>query len=72
MAITVEEALRLALAHTPLLEEEWVPLQQALGRTLSREVCASMVHPPFDRSPQDGYAVIAADTAEASSEQPAV
>lgn len=72
MAITVEEALRLALAHTPLLEEEWVPLQQALGRTLSREVCASMVHPPFDRSPLDGYAVIAADTAEASPEQPAV
>ncbi|MBQ7777298.1 MAG: molybdopterin molybdotransferase MoeA [Oscillibacter sp.] len=72
MSITVEEAIRLVMEHTPVLPEEQVPLLQSIGRTLTQEVRSAIVQPPFDRSPLDGYAVIAADAEHASSEQPAV
>ena len=72
MSITVEEAIRLVMEHTPVLPEEQVPLLQSIGRTLTQEVRSAIVQPPFDRSPLDGYAVIAADAEHASAEQPAV
>ena len=71
MAISVEEALERVLAHTTVLEEEWVSLQDALGRTVTRNIRSPMLQPPFDRSPLDGYARIAADTVGASAQSPA-
>ena len=68
MSITVEQALRLVVEHTPVLPEERVPLLQSIGRTLTREVRSAIVQPPFDRSPLDGYAVIAADAEHATAE----
>lgn len=72
MAITVEEAISLALAHTEVLPETQASLLEALGRVLTAQVRAPMEQPPFDRSPLDGYALRAADTADASPEHPAV
>jgi len=72
MSITVEQALRIVAEHTPVLPEESVPLLQSIGRTLTREVRSAIVQPPFDRSPLDGYAVIAADVESATAETPAV
>ena len=72
MSITVEQALRIVAEHTPVLPEESVPLLQSIGRTLTREVRSAIVQPPFDRSPLDGYAVIAADVESATAESPAV
>jgi molybdopterin molybdotransferase len=64
--ITVEEALRrvLASAATPL-DGETVPLESAYGRVLARDVLSLRTQPPFPNSAMDGYAVRAADTAEA-------
>ena len=72
MSITVEKAISLALAHTAVLPETQVPLMEALGRVLTSQVRAPMEQPPFDRSPLDGYALRAADAADASTEHPAV
>jgi molybdopterin molybdotransferase len=41
---------------------ESVPLSEALGRVLARDVLSDRDYPPFDRSIRDGYAVRAADT----------
>jgi len=50
----------LASAKEPL-PEEWVPLDGASGRTLSRDLVALRTQPPFANSAMDGYAVRAAD-----------
>ena len=62
--ISVEEALEriLASVEAPLAEER-VPLEQALGRTLARDVAALRTQPPFLNSAMDGYAIRAADAA---------
>lgn len=72
MPICVEQAVELSRAAARLLEEEQIPLSQALGRTLSRPLLALRPQPPFDRSPLDGYALRAADIASASDEAPAL
>ena len=54
---------------SPLNEEE-VPLEQALGRILSRDVVASIDVPAFHRSNVDGFAVVANDTYLADEEEP--
>ena len=66
--ITVEEALArvLASAEAPL-EEEKVPLEAAYGRVLARDIKALRTQPPFANSAMDGYALRAADTAQAPS-----
>ncbi len=46
------------------LPEQLVPLNQAVGKRLSRAVTARWDVPAFDRSPYDGYAFCAADTKE--------
>lgn len=72
MSVTVEEALRLILQYTPVLEEEEAPLLETVGRVLCRDLCSAIQQPPFDRSPLDGYAVVGADLAGASPETPVV
>ncbi len=64
--ITVEEALKrvLASAEAPL-DEEKVALEAAYGRVLARDLKALRTQPPFANSAMDGYAVRAADTANA-------
>src|SRR5271165_5910141 len=64
--ITVEEALArvLASAEAPL-DEEKVALEAAYGRVLARDLKALRTQPPFANSAMDGYAVCAADTANA-------
>jgi putative molybdopterin biosynthesis protein len=52
------------------LGEETIPLSQALGRVLAQDILSNVDVPGFDRSSVDGFAVRAADTAGASSEQP--
>ncbi len=70
--ISLEEALSLLTGSTAPLGREEVPRSAALGRTLADDVTAPLDQPPFDRSPLDGYALRAADTAGASPEHPAV
>lgn len=52
---------RMLAVVEPLAETETLPLHEALGRTLARELCARADSPPADNSAMDGYAVRIAD-----------
>ena len=70
---SLEEAVSLLLAQfspSPCTEE--VPLSQALNRVCAGDVTAAVDHPPFDRSPLDGYAARSEDFDGASPSSPAV
>lgn len=69
--LTVQEALTAVLAGVSVLSAENVPLLDALGRVLAQDVVAHDSLPPFANSSMDGYALIAADLAEASPQSPA-
>ena len=65
--IELEQAVELLLTKAKVPREtEELPLTAALGRTLAEDMRANFDNPPFDRSPLDGYALIAADTVDAT------
>jgi molybdopterin molybdotransferase len=64
---TALEILRSCVQH---LEEESVPLGEALGRTLARDIISTVDVPAFDKSAMDGYALRGADTFGASPTDP--
>ena len=68
--LTYIEARERLLSVTERIETETVPLEECGGRILAEELPARENVPPFDRSPYDGYALRAADTAAASGENP--
>ncbi|MBB6669796.1 molybdopterin molybdotransferase MoeA [Cohnella nanjingensis] len=70
-AIPIAEAQRLIAAHARPLRTERVPLLAAFGRRLAEPLVADRPVPAFARSGMDGYAVRAADLAEASPARPA-
>ena len=72
MRISLEKALSLIEESVMPLAPETVPLDKALGRILASSVSAGMDQPPFPRSPYDGYALRAGDTAGADENSPAV
>jgi molybdopterin molybdotransferase len=60
--LSVEAALgRIEERVVPVVEEEAVPVNDACGRILSRDLGAGMDLPPYDNSAVDGYAVAHAD-----------
>ncbi len=61
--LPVDEALARLLEDVTPTETELLPLHEAAGRVLAREIVALRTQPPFDASAMDGYAVRAADTA---------
>ncbi len=73
MPISLSEALNCLLPQAaPITETEHVDLWSLMGRVLAEDVISSFDQPPFARSPLDGYALRAADLANASHENPAV
>ncbi len=70
MNIDYKAARELLLARAGCMETERVPLQETEGRVLAEAVCARRDVPPFDRSPFDGYAFQAADTAGVDLQHP--
>ncbi len=66
----IEVARRAVLERCSLLGTEDVVIDEALGRVLAEDVSSSHPIPPFDNSAMDGYAVSAADTAEAAPDRP--
>lgn len=60
----------LLLEVTRPLDTEAIPLKDCADRILGRDLVAGENVPPFDRSPYDGYAFCAADSADASPEHP--
>lgn len=67
---TYEQARELLLASAVPVETERIPLSECGGRILAQKLSAQENIPSFDRSPYDGYALRAADTASAAKTAP--
>ncbi|HEX2314879.1 MAG TPA: gephyrin-like molybdotransferase Glp [Thermomonospora sp.] len=67
---SVEEHLAEILGAVPLLPPLDLALPEAEGTVLAEPVAAPVPLPPFDNSAMDGYAVVAADVANASEDTP--
>src|SRR6516165_671333 len=67
-----EEAARRFQSHLAMrpLGEEWVALGASLGRVLALTLRSALDVPPFDRALVDGFAVRAADLAQADAVNP--
>jgi len=59
-------------AIVPIERTERIPVLDANGRVLARDVAADADVPPFSRAAMDGYAVRAADTTGATKQSPVV
>jgi molybdopterin molybdotransferase len=69
--LSVEDALARILASAPApLAAEDVALEHALGRRLARPLAATRTQPPCPVSAMDGYALRAADIAQAGAQTP--
>ncbi|NOY99679.1 MAG: molybdopterin molybdotransferase MoeA [Chloroflexi bacterium] len=68
--ISVHEARERILSHFDPVETTQLPLAQAAGRVLAADIRAADDLPPFDNSSMDGFAVIAADLADAAANTP--
>ncbi len=68
--ISADRALEIVLDSVNGLGAERVPILDAPGRVLAEEVRSPRDIPGFDNSAMDGYAVRAADVADASEAQP--
>jgi molybdopterin molybdotransferase len=66
----LEAALEILRSCVGALDAETVPLERALGRTLSGEVRADLDVPAFDKSAMDGFALRGAETFGASPTDP--
>lgn len=69
--LPVSEARQRLLEHFPRLDAAAVPLTQAVGRILAEDIRAGYDLPPFPNSGVDGFAVQAADVAQAGPDHPA-
>ena len=66
--IQVSEAIALIMENKHVTKTEMIPLEHTYGRILAEPVIAKHDVPSFNRSPYDGFAVRATDTAGASGE----
>jgi molybdopterin molybdotransferase len=67
---SVDSYLAEVLAALRPLPPRELGLDDAVGSVLAEDVTAAWSLPPFDNSAMDGYAVVAADVAEATSDRP--
>jgi len=70
--ITLERAVALLEEAAVPVGTEILPATEAAGRVLAADVMAPMDQPPWPRSPLDGYALRAEDTAKADRDHPTV
>lgn len=70
--ISLEEAQSMLLDYIGYLKEEVLPLNNSIGKVLSKDIQAQENIPPFNRSPYDGYAFRSKDTEKASAQQPVI
>ncbi len=66
----VDDAWRWIDRHAVALEAEAVPIDDAAGRVLARDVTAALDVPAFDRAAMDGYAVRGDETVGAGEYNP--
>ncbi len=68
--LSVDQARERILSHFQPVSTETRPLAGCANRVLAQDVVATLDLPPFDNSSMDGFAVRAADTAEATPDAP--
>lgn len=68
--IDYKAARALLLSRVTPVPAERLPFDRCAGRVLAEDITAAENVPPFDRSPYDGYAFRAADTAGADRDRP--
>lgn len=66
----IQEAERAIAQLATHPKQEYVPLWEAQGRILAKDLMAKMAVPPFPKSAYDGYALRQEDIREASRERP--
>ncbi len=71
--IELAEAVKIIIENVKQIDEkETVGILDSLKRISAQDVVATIDNPPFERSPLDGYALIAENTVGASRENPVV
>lgn len=71
IGLELEDSLKIIQDNIKAIEDdESLKLEDLNGRVLDEDIYATIYNPPFDRSPLDGYAVIAEDTTTACRENP--
>ncbi|MDF2571594.1 MAG: moeA [Sporomusa sp.] len=68
--LKLEAAREVLLQVVDVMPKERIPLESCWRRVLAETVVADIDYPPFDRSPLDGYAVIATDVSNATLHRP--
>ncbi|MGV8905681.1 MAG: gephyrin-like molybdotransferase Glp [Acetobacterium sp.] len=69
--IELSQAIEVLLENSqPVQTTEIKSILEALSRIAAQDIFAPIDNPPFDRSPLDGYALIAEDSAGASPDKP--
>src|ERR1043166_9543784 len=63
--IPIDEAVAIVISQTPKLGVQTIELSVCVGRVLAEDIVADTDLPPFDRAQMDGYALRAADVANA-------
>ncbi len=70
--ISYQEALGIILAESAVLAEQTLPLHEACHAVTAQALQSRLDVPAFANAAMDGYAICAADTADASEQQPIV
>lgn len=70
--IEMDDAIRIVLENTQIIDKTRIGLDDVLGRVLSEDVRSDIDMPPFDKALMDGYALWGADIASASQNTPVI
>jgi len=70
--IEMDDAIRIVMENTQLIDVVSVDLMDALGHTLAEDVRSDINMPPFDKATMDGYALQGQDIASASGATPVI
>ncbi|RSL33624.1 molybdopterin molybdenumtransferase MoeA [Salibacterium salarium] len=68
--LPVADAVHKVMKHQTSIDTEWIPIEEASERFLAEDIVADHDVPPFNKSPYDGFAIIADNTTNASREHP--
>jgi molybdopterin molybdotransferase len=68
--LSVDQARQRILSHFETVTTETLPLAECSQRVLAEDIAAANDLPPFDNSSMDGFAVRAADVADAATDSP--
>lgn len=70
--VSLEEAQKYLLDNSRKMDTEIINICDSHKRVLWKDIHAPFDNPPFNKSPLDGYAVMAEDLENASKENPAI